>query len=168
MHTILPATTDPVMNETRPAFAASRDRFERIDCAARPAPRARNRWLMASVVEDAAVVSRVFDDAERRDPQHRRTWVALVDGNNHQIDRVQAEARARQVDVTIVVDFVHVLECLWKAAWCFYKERRPRRRTLGPRPGSPDPGRAGRPGCRRHPAAGRSGSSRQRWPREHR
>jgi hypothetical protein len=55
----------------------------------------------------------------------RIAWVALVDGNNHQIDRVQAEARARQVDVTIVVDFVHVLEYLWKAAWCFYKEGDP-------------------------------------------
>jgi hypothetical protein len=94
--------------------------------AARPAPRARNKWLMASVVEDAAtVVSRVFDEAERRDPDHRRTWVALVDGNNHQIDRIQAEARARQVGVTIVVDFVHVLEYLWKAAWCFYDEGDP-------------------------------------------
>jgi hypothetical protein len=39
---------------------------------ARPAPRARNKWLMASVVEDAgAVVSRVFDEAERRDSDHR-------------------------------------------------------------------------------------------------
>ena len=93
---------------------------------ARPAPRARNKWLMASVVEDAsAVVSRVFDEAERRDSDHRRTWIALVDGNNHQIDRIQAEAHARQVDVTIVVDFVHVLEYLWKAAWCFYDEGDP-------------------------------------------
>ena len=93
---------------------------------ARLAPRARHRWLMASVVEDtAAVVSRVFDEAERRDPDHRRTWVALVDGNNHQIDRIQAEDRARQVDVTIVVDFVHVLGYLWKAAWCFYDEGDP-------------------------------------------
>ncbi len=94
--------------------------------AARPAPRARNKWLIASVEEDAAtVVSRVFDEAERRDPGHQRTWVALVDGNNHQIDRIQAEARARQVDVTIVVDFVHVLEYLWKAAWCFFDEGDP-------------------------------------------
>jgi len=54
---------------------------------ARPAPRARNKWLMASVVEDAAaVVSQVFNEAKRRDPDHRRTWIALVDGNNHQID----------------------------------------------------------------------------------
>jgi hypothetical protein len=33
--------------------------------AARPAPLARNKWVVASVVEDAAsVVSRVFDEAE--------------------------------------------------------------------------------------------------------
>jgi hypothetical protein len=44
---------------------------------------------------------------------------------NHQIDRIKAEAAARQVDVTIVVDFAHVLEYLWKAAWCFFDEGDP-------------------------------------------
>jgi hypothetical protein len=38
------------------------------------------------------VVGRIFDEADRRDPTHARTWTALVDGNNHQIDRIQAEA----------------------------------------------------------------------------
>ena len=94
--------------------------------AAPPAPHARGKWLIASVEEDAAaVVSQTFDEAERRDPEYQRTWVALVDGNNHQIDRIRAEADARQVDVTIVVDFVHVLEYLWKAAWCFFDEGDP-------------------------------------------
>ena len=88
-----------------------------------PGPTARNKWLIASVVEDAAsVVKRIFDEADRRDPRRQRTWVALVDGNNHQIDRIQAEARARQVRVPIVVDFIHVLEYVWKAAWCFFAE----------------------------------------------
>ena len=87
------------------------------------APEAKNKWVTASVVEDAAeVVGRLFDEAERRDPEHKRTWVALVDGNNHQIDRIGAEAKARGVDVTIVVDLVHVLEYLWAAAWCFFAE----------------------------------------------
>jgi hypothetical protein len=45
--------------------------------------------------------------------------VALVDGNAHQIDRIRAEADARDVPVTIVVDFVHVIEYVWKAAWCW-------------------------------------------------
>jgi hypothetical protein len=88
-----------------------------------PAPVARNKWLVASVVEDAAaVVSRIFDEAERRDPGHQRAWVVLVDGNNHQIDRIEVEARKRKVTVAIVVDFIHVLEYLWQAARCFFKD----------------------------------------------
>ena len=87
------------------------------------APKAKNKWLTASVVEDAAeVVGRLFDEAERRDPGHKRRWVALVDGNNHQIDRIGAEATARGIDVAVVVDLVHVLEYLWAAAWCFFAE----------------------------------------------
>lgn len=91
-----------------------------------PAPRAKAKWLTASVVEDASeVVARVFDEAERRDPNHQRTWVALVDGNNHQIDRIHAEAKARNVRITIVVDLIHVIEYLWGAAWCFFTEGDP-------------------------------------------
>jgi predicted nucleic acid-binding protein len=90
------------------------------------APAAKNKWLTASVIEDAAdVVARVFDEAQHRDPDHDRTWVALVDGNNHQIDRIRAEARARGAPITILVDFIHVLEYLWKAAWSFHQEGDP-------------------------------------------
>ena len=86
-------------------------------------PVAKNKWLTASVVRDAAaVVAGVFDQAERRDPDHARTWVALVDGNNHQIDRIEKEAKARGVTIWIVVDLIHVLEYLWSAAWCFFTE----------------------------------------------
>lgn len=91
-----------------------------------PAPKAANKWLTASVVEDAAeVVGRIFDEAERRDPDHQRTWVGLVDGNNHQIERIEAEAKTRRVTVSILVDFIHVLEYLWKAGWCFFAEGDP-------------------------------------------
>ncbi|MGI8809343.1 MAG: hypothetical protein ACR2KK_16195 [Acidimicrobiales bacterium] len=49
--------------------------------------------MTASVVEDAAeVIGRVFDEADRRDPRHERRWVALVDGNRHQIDCIEAQA----------------------------------------------------------------------------
>ena len=88
-----------------------------------PAPVAKGKWLTASVAEEAAsVLAQAFDEAERRDPGHVRTWVALVDGNNHQIGRIRAEAKARQVRVPIVIDFVHVIEYLWAAAWCFFPE----------------------------------------------
>ena len=91
-----------------------------------PAPKAKAKWVTASVVEDAAtVIGKIFDEAERRDPGHERTWVALVDGNNHQIDRIEKEADARDVKVTIVVDLIHVLEYLWGAVWCFFAEGDP-------------------------------------------
>ena len=70
-----------------------------------PAPKASGKWLTASVVDDAAsVIADIFDEAERRDPTHQRAWVALVDGNNHQIDRIKAEAKKRKIKVTIIVD----------------------------------------------------------------
>lgn len=90
------------------------------------APTAQGKWLVASVAEDATnVVARLFDEADRRDPAHTRQRVALVDGNNHQIDVINKEAQARGVDVAIVIDFVHVLEYLWGTTWCFYDEGDP-------------------------------------------
>jgi hypothetical protein len=87
-----------------------------------PGPKAAGKWLTASVTDDiATVISDAFDEAERRDPGHTRTWVALVDGNNAQIDAMTAEAATRGITVTIVIDFVHVLEYLWKAAWSFFE-----------------------------------------------
>jgi hypothetical protein len=97
---------------------------QRRDAAA--APVARNKWLTASVVNDAAtVVTTIFDEADRRDPDHARSWIALVDGNVHQIQRIKAEAKDRGITVEIIIDFVHVLEYLWKAAWSFHREGDP-------------------------------------------
>jgi hypothetical protein len=91
-----------------------------------PAPKAKNKWVTASVVEDAAeVIKAIFDEAERRDPAHSRRWVALVDGNNHQIDRIEAEAKARGVEVSVVCDLIHVMEYLWASVWCFFAEGDP-------------------------------------------
>ena len=63
----------------------------RTSCAA-PAPgqargpKAAGKWLTASVAASAAdVVAAVFAEADRRDPGHQRTWVALADGNKDQI-----------------------------------------------------------------------------------
>jgi hypothetical protein len=90
------------------------------------APRARHKWVTASVARPAAdVVADVFAEASRRDPGHERTWIALADGNVHQLDRIRAEAAARSIDVTIICDFIHVIEYCWKAAWCFFPEASP-------------------------------------------
>ena len=93
---------------------------------ARTRPKAKNKWLKASVSDDAsAVIAEMFNEADRRDPDRQLAWVALVDGNNHQIDRIKTEARKRKVKIPIVIDFIHVLEYLWSACWCFFQEGDP-------------------------------------------
>jgi hypothetical protein len=71
------------------------------------------------------VITQVFDHAEQRDPTHRRPWIVLVDGARHQLDLIRAEAARRTVTIHILIDFIHVLEYLWKAAWCFYPDADP-------------------------------------------
>ncbi|MFE9240467.1 ISKra4 family transposase [Streptomyces sp. NPDC007007] len=88
----------------------------------RPGPKARSKWLTGSVDDTAAqVVAAAFDQAEHRDPTHRRCWVVLVDGARHQLDLITAEAERRDVTVHIVIDLIHVLEYLWDAAWCLHQ-----------------------------------------------
>ena len=82
-----------------------------------PGPRAHARHLEGSLERStAAVVAAMFDHAEQRDPDHRRRWVVLVDGANHQLDCIHAEAERRGIHIDIVVDIVHVIEYLWRAA----------------------------------------------------
>ena len=89
-------------------------------------PRAVNRWYIADITASCAeTIAVLFDQAERRDPGHARPWIALVDGANHQIDVITAEAARRGITITILIDFIHVIEYLWKAAWCFHPARDP-------------------------------------------
>lgn len=87
----------------------------------RPKPAHKTVW--ASVEKDVDEVIRLaFEEAERRDPGHRRRWVVLLDGNKTQIALAQKEARKRGISLTLVLDLIHVLEYLWGAAWCFHAE----------------------------------------------
>jgi hypothetical protein len=92
----------------------------------RTGPVATAKWLTGSIATTSEqVVTSVFDHAAQRDPTHRRTWIVLVDGARHQLDLIRAEAVRRGVPVHILVDFIHVLEYLWKAAWCIYQDGDP-------------------------------------------
>jgi hypothetical protein len=64
--------------------------------------------------------ARAFSEADARDPHHQRTWVVLVDGAEHQLDLIRAEAQRRGVTIHIVIDLIHVLEYIWKAAWSLH------------------------------------------------
>ena len=85
----------------------------------RPAIHDKRVW--ASVRHDAkTVINSAFDEARLRDPQSQREWVIQVDGEPHQLIPIEASAKQRDINVTIVLDFIHVLEYIWKAAFCFF------------------------------------------------
>jgi hypothetical protein len=87
-----------------------------------PAPAAVNRWYTCGITAGTAeIITAAFDRAERRDPRHDRPWIGLVDGNNHQIQCFRDEAAARGITMTILIDFIHVTEYIWKLAWCFHR-----------------------------------------------
>jgi hypothetical protein len=93
---------------------------------AKDRPRAENRWYACDITAGRDVtVGKVFAEADRRDPGHHRTWIALVDGDICQLGLFQAAAAARGITLVILIDFIHVLEYLWKAAWCFHPPRDP-------------------------------------------
>ena len=82
----------------------------------KPRPKAKNKRVWASLEKSVPeVVDDAFLEACRRDDAYHRRWVALVDGNEEQIRWIGAKARDYGVEVTLVVDFIHVLGYLWKA-----------------------------------------------------
>ena len=85
-----------------------------------PKPRARNKRVWASVQRAPhEVTEEVFAEALRRDPE-RRPWVMLVDGHEGQLEHIHAGIEHHRVEVTRILDFIHVLEYRWKAAWGFF------------------------------------------------
>ena len=93
---------------------------------AKDRPRAENRWYACDITAGRDVtIGKIFAEADRRDPDHLRTWIALVDGDIYQLGLFQAQAAARGITLAVVIDFIHVLEYLWKAAWCFHAPRDP-------------------------------------------
>jgi hypothetical protein len=65
----------------------------------------------------AHVMGAAFAASARRAPERTQTWVALVDGNKPQLALLTAGARQHGVQLTIVLDLIHVLEYLWRAAY---------------------------------------------------
>jgi hypothetical protein len=94
--------------------------------AAAPRPRPEHKRVWASLKKaPAEVINDAFAEALRRDPARRKDWVALVDGNATQLDLLKRGARGRGVALTIIIDFIHVLEYLWKAGHELLGEGRP-------------------------------------------
>jgi hypothetical protein len=86
-----------------------------------PRPRPEDKRVWASVKHPPeTIINQAFEEAERRDPKHSKEWIALVDGNETQLDFLRLAAKDYGVELVIILDLIHVLEYLWKAAWAFH------------------------------------------------
>ena len=85
----------------------------------RPRPEQKRVWASLEKTPEE-VIEKAFEEAACRDPEHQKHWVALVDGNKHQIHILRRMAKDKVYDLTIIVDIIHVIEYLWKAGRAFY------------------------------------------------
>jgi hypothetical protein len=86
----------------------------------KPAPRPVGKRVWASLERSMAqVITEMFDEAFRQDPQGEKIWVCLTDGNPTQIRLVKERAAAIGVKLVIVLDIIHVLEYLWGCSSAF-------------------------------------------------
>jgi hypothetical protein len=81
-------------------------------------PRPENKRVWASLLKGkTAVIQEVAQEMQRRDPGGVKTRVALTDG-----ERALQILVDRTLGVTLILDLLHVLEKLWKAAYTFHRE----------------------------------------------
>jgi hypothetical protein len=88
-----------------------------------PRPRPEKKRVWASLEKSPEeVIEKAFEEAAYRDPEHRKNWVALVDGDKAQIGILRRMAKRKGIDLTIIVDVIHVTEYLWDAGRAFHHE----------------------------------------------
>jgi len=89
------------------------------DGPTRPRPEQKRVWASLEKTPEE-VIEKAFEEAYSRDPEHRKKWVALVDGNKPQIRILRRMAKKKGIDLTVIVDVIHVIEYLWDAGRVFY------------------------------------------------
>ena len=109
-------TVEPYIRTAEEIVGELRESAEKADKQARAdRPRPENKRVWASLEkEPSEVAADMFAEALRRDPEKTKRWVALVDGNAHQLDILHEQAQEHGIELTIVLDIIHVLEYLWK------------------------------------------------------
>lgn len=112
-----PRTPEDILRELRPVQDTTPKKR-------RPKPVNKRAWASLAK-EPFDVVREAFREAKCRDPERRRPWVVLVDGNETQLELVYRAAAEVGIEITVILDVIHVLEYLWKASYCFHEDGTP-------------------------------------------
>jgi hypothetical protein len=80
-------------------------------------PRPQNKTVSATLEKSqSGAIGSMLDEVAKRQKADPRPLVALVDGEEKQMRRLQYEAKKRRLEVTVVLDLLHVLHYLWTIA----------------------------------------------------
>ena len=90
---------------------------ERPERPKRTPPHHKRVWASLLADKDTFITD-VKAEMVKRDPRHRRTWVIVTDGER----ALQRRVCQSFTGVTLVLDLLHVLEKLWKAAHALHPE----------------------------------------------
>ncbi|MCP4201509.1 MAG: ISKra4 family transposase, partial [bacterium] len=86
-------------------------------------PRPQNKRVWASLKKSPEeVIAQAFEEALQRDPGREKRWFALVDGAPSPLKILPRLAKSYGVELTVVLDLIHVSEYLWKASTVFHDQ----------------------------------------------
>jgi len=111
-----------------PFVRTPEDVMAEADCilSRTPRPRPEQKRVWASLEKEPdQVIAQALAEAFHRDPSGEKTWVALVDGNKPQIRHLKRMAKQNDLNLTIIVDIVHVIGYLWSAGRVFHPKSGP-------------------------------------------
>ena len=87
---------------------------------ARPRPEARRLWASLKQGKDG-VVEQVAEEMQHRDPGGEKTAVCVMDGEQALKTRAVKYLQRAFPALILVLDVIHVVEYLWKAAYAFHE-----------------------------------------------
>ncbi len=111
-----------------PFVRTPEDVIAEADCtlSRKPRPRPEQKRVWASLEKEPdQVIAEALAEAFHRDPADEKAWVALVDGNKPQIRYLKRMAQKKGLNLTIIVDIVHVIGYLWSAGRVFHQKSGP-------------------------------------------
>ena len=86
-------------------------------------PQPENKRVWASIEQSSQeVIAQAFSEATRRDPYQEKTWAILIDGNPIQLNIIEQKVEKLAIKPFIILDLIHVLGYMWKAAFAFNAE----------------------------------------------
>lgn len=121
MATVVSVYTTEHFERTPEQIAGEFGSVREVEKGKRPKPESKRVWASIEKSKEE-VVDEMYREAEKRDPDRQKQVVAVVDGEEKQLDLIKEGAKEHGFNMKYILDIIHVLGYLWKAAYVFFKE----------------------------------------------